>query len=274
MPGVAVRLNDRPLVARLDTGGSFVHVTRAQAQALGIASAGCERSFAGLVTAPVWYGVADLDLGAARLRNVPVHVHADGTLPIDTVAKAFGADVGLLIGTGVFERFLTTIDAPGGRLVLSRRGDAAQLARWTGRAHDVPFLLLGSHIMVARGRVGERPVNFFVDSGLAVFNHEQGQAGLLLPRRTLEAWNLRAPSGHAFAAIPSPVGVGSAVRERLTAFVVSNRTWRQFGTWNGLDVTALLSHAFLKHFAWTLDFDRQVYWLRDARHGEETIARN
>jgi hypothetical protein len=51
----------------------------------------------------------------------------------------------------------------------------------------------------------------------------------------------------------------------VTAFVVTDRTWRQFGDGSGLDVTALLSHAYFKQYAWTLDFDRQVYMLHAAR---------
>jgi hypothetical protein len=33
------------------------------------------------------------------------------------------------------------------------------------------------------------------------------------------------------------------------------------GDWSGLDVTALLSHAYFKAYTWTLDFDSQSYWL-------------
>ena len=72
----------------------------------------------------------------------------------------------------------------------------------------------------------------------------------------------RAPGN--FAAIPWPVALGSAERDDMTAFVVSNRTWRQFGDWSRLKVAALLSHAFFKRYSWTLDFDRQVYWLHEA----------
>ena len=123
MPGIAVRLGGHALVARLDTGGSFVHLSQRQARALGIQYGGCGRDFAGLTTASVCYGIADLDLGTARLRNVPVHVHANHTLPVAAVGSAFGAKVDLIIGTNVLAQFLTTIDAPGQRLVLSPRRD-------------------------------------------------------------------------------------------------------------------------------------------------------
>lgn len=265
MPGVDVRLNGHALVARLDTGGSFVHLTRQQADALGIQYSGRERSFAGLTTAPVFYGVADLAIGTARIRNVPVQVHADRVLPMATIGSAFGARADLIIGTNLFARFLTTIDAPGRRLVLSPRGDERarrdHLAGLTGRAHRVPFMLLGSHLMIARGRAGDRPINFFVDSGLAVVNAEQGQAGLLLSRSVLESWTLRPPRGNRFAEIPWPIALGSAERDGMTAFVVTDRTWRRFGDWSHVDVTALLSHAYFKAYAWTLDFEEQVYWL-------------
>jgi hypothetical protein len=268
MPGVAIQLNGQSLVARLDTGGSFVHLSRRCAQALGIAHAGRERGFAALVRESVSYGIADLDLGGGRIRNVPVHVHADDTLPVETIGRVFGAKIDLIIGTNLFARFLTTIDVPGRRLVLSGRGDArariAHLACLSGRVHRVPFIVLGSHLMIAPGRVGDRPMNFFIDSGLAAFNHEQGQAGLLLPRRTLESWSVRQPPGGRFAEIPWSVALGSAERCGLTAFVVGDGTWRRLADWSHLDVTALLSHAYFKRYTWTLDFDSQIYWLHEA----------
>ena len=264
MPGVEVRVMGRPLVARLDTGGSYLHVTKSQARALGIEYGGCERGFAALFKSTICYGAADLDLGGARIRNAPVSVHADDTFPVGAVASAFGVEMGPVIGTNVFRQFLTTIDAPQKRLLLSRRGDAtaraAHVDRLSGHAHEAPFALLGEHYMIARGRVGDaRDLNVFVDSGLAFFRSDQGQAGLLVSTSTLEAWGIPAPPEGCFAEIPGPVGLGPLRQQGMTAVAVPDRTWRGFGDWSGIRVEALLSHAFLKHYAWTIDFDRRVY---------------
>ena len=268
MPGVEVQVQGRPRVARLDTGGSYLHVTQSQARALGIDSDGCERGFAGLRRNTICYGAADLALGGASIRNAPVWVHADDTFPIGLVASAFGVEMGPIIGTNVFRQFLTTIDAPERRLLISQRGDAAaraaHLARLSGPANEVPFALLGEHLMIARGRIGEdRDLNFFIDSGLAFFRSDQGQAGLLLSASTLQACGIPAPSAGRFAEIPGPVALGPVRQHGMTAVVVPDRTWRAFGEWSGIRVEALLSHAFLKHYAWTIDFDRRVYLLND-----------
>jgi hypothetical protein len=264
MPGVDVQIGGRPMVARLDTGGSYLHLTLSQARALGIQSGGCERAFASLVTKRVCYGAADLDLGAARIHNVPVCVHADDTLPVGAVARAFGVEMGAIIGTNVLQEFLSTIDAPGKRLILSARVDAAaraeHFARLSGHAVEVPFALLGEHLMIARGRLGEtHDLNVFVDSGLAVFRTDQGQAGLLVSTSTLGEWGVPAPAAGHFAAIPQSIALGPLRQDGMTAVVVSDRTWREFGDWSGIRVEALLSHAFLKRYAWTIDFERRVF---------------
>src|SRR3989304_261217 len=138
---------------------------------------------------PVRHGFADLELGPVHLRNVPVAVH-EGALPTGPIAEAFGVELGPIIGTNVLERFLATVDAPGQRLLLSRRGDteapAAHLPRLGSPQHEAPFALWSDHLMIARGRLGGvANANLFVDSGLVAFTAEQGQAALLASRSAL-----------------------------------------------------------------------------------------
>ena len=197
MPGFAARLNGRPTVARLDTGGSFIHMTAEAAEAFGVKTVVAERAFAALRWHTVRHGFADLELGKIHLRNAPVAVH-EGALPTGPIAEAFGVELGPIIGTNVLERFLATVDAPGQRLLLSRRGDAeartAHLARLGAAPHEAPFALWGDHLMIARGRVGGMTdANLFVDSGLVAFTAEQGQAALLAPRHALASWGLALP---------------------------------------------------------------------------------
>lgn len=75
MPGFAVRLNGQATVARLDTGGAFLHLTPEQARTFGIKSVVCERSFFGLIEGGICYGMAEtLEIGPVRLTNVPVAI--------------------------------------------------------------------------------------------------------------------------------------------------------------------------------------------------------
>jgi hypothetical protein len=267
MPGVAARLNGQVTVARLDTGGEFLHLTPAQARAFGVESVVCERAFFGLIEGGICYGMAEtLEIGPVRLSNVPVAI-LDG-LPAEQVAASFGVELGPIIGTNILQRFLTTIDGPRGRLILSRRGDAGARAGHLSRIekaakvrHETSFGLWDSHLMIAQGRIGAvRPVNFFMDSGLVVANPEQGQAALLASESVLGSWRAQMPEAGHFAVLPGALGIGGASLERMTVFPVTDGKWQeQFGDWGGVKVEALASWGFLKHFAWTIDFDRHVY---------------
>jgi len=263
MPGFPARLNGRPTVARLDTGGAFVHLSSEQAVAHGIETVACQRDFAALAWGRVCYGVADLDIGSVRFVNVPVAVH-EGVLPIKQIAGSFGVELGPIVGTNVLQRFLSTIDGPRRRLILSRRGDTAaradHLGRLGGEVLEVPFVMWGDHYMIVRGSVGNHAgLNLFVDSGLVAATLDQGQAAVLASRSRLASWGVSPLQPERLADIPGPLAIGSASREQLTAVGVPDRKWRDFGDWGGIKVDALISWGFLKHFSWTIDFDSHLY---------------
>jgi hypothetical protein len=234
------------------------------AAAHGIDTVVAERDSVGVLGRhTIRHGVADLELGPVTLHNVPVAVH-ESALPTGPIAAAFGVELGPIIGTNLLERFLSTIDAPGRRLLLTRRGDAAarteHLSRLGETRHEAPFALWSDHLMIARGRVGDvRNANIFVDSGLVAGNAEQGQATLLAPGRALASWGVPRPEQGRFAELPGPVAIGTASRSEVTAYMVPDRTWRGFGDWGGIRVDALVSWGFLRHFSWTIDFDRRLY---------------
>lgn len=277
MPGFDVRLNGQPTVVRLDTGGAFVHLSPELAAAHGIATAASERGFAALSWHTVRYGVADLEIGPIRLHNAPVAVH-EGALPAGPIAAAFGVELGPIIGTNVLQRFLTTVDAPDRRLLLSRRGDAGarseHLARLGDAQHEVPFALWSDHLMIARGRLGGVVnANLFVDSGLVAYTEDQGQAALLASGRALESWGVDQPEDGRFASLPGGLAMGGASRDGVTAYVVTDALWRDFGDWGGIRVDALVSWGFLRQFSWTIDFDRRRYLFGEVSGGRPENGR-
>ena len=118
----------------------------------------------------------------------------------------------------------------------------------------------GDHLMIARGRVGDvADANLFVDSGLVAFTAEQGQAALLASRGALASWGVGLPVDGRFADLPGPLAIGPASRNGLTAYPIPDSTWRAFGDWGGIRVDGLVSWGFLRHFSWTIDFDRRCY---------------
>lgn len=82
-------INGKRIVARLDTGGLFIHVSSALARRLAIEAVTATKAFASLASDTVRYGFTDIRLGSAELLNVPVLVHEKG-LSVDPIAHAFG----------------------------------------------------------------------------------------------------------------------------------------------------------------------------------------
>ena len=73
------------------------------------------------------------------------------------------------------------------------------------------------------------------------------------------------PSTGRFAELPGPVAIGPAELDGLTAYPIPDSAWRDFGDWGGIRVDALVSWGFLRHFSWTIDFDRRRYLFGDAQ---------
>jgi hypothetical protein len=264
MPGFRVKLNGQEAVARLDTGGSYIHLTPAWAERLGVQSTGKEKGFASLREVGIGYGgFVDLELGSFILRNVPVYVMEHLAAQSEALSSEFGEELGPIIGTNVFQRFLTTIDGPGKRLVLSPRGDeaaaAAHAARIPSGSTEIPFSLWDDHFMIAKGSLGGNPVNLFFDSGLVAANSAQGQVALLASSSKLAAWGTANPEEKRFAVVSRVLSVCGMDGGYPTVLTVPEATWKGMGDWGGMDVDALISWGYLKNFAWTIDFDRRVF---------------
>ncbi|MFQ5817998.1 MAG: hypothetical protein ACE5H2_08615, partial [Terriglobia bacterium] len=126
----------------------------------------------------------------------------------------------------------------------------------------------GDHYMFARGAVGEyRGLNFFIDSGL-VSLHADGSGGLHQAAFTTSAEDF---IGWGFDAgevdkrvFEAHVGISLGPLEQTGHLCVTSK--ERFGPFGGVRIHGLLSHAFLKRYAWTLDFvKRQYVFSRRAR---------
>jgi hypothetical protein len=257
-PAVAAEINGRPVTAHVDTGGTFLVMGPDRAAALGIQTvrAGTDRAHLNLTRVEASYGIAErFVLGDAVLHNVPV----------DVLSSLRGEGDFVIFGTNLLEQFLSTMDYPCRRLVLSRRGDAvsdaAHRAMLPAGSTSVPFYLWGAHYMFARGGVGARQdLNFFVDSGLLAL-HADGrggtrQASFTSSTRRFKEWGLASEAvSRGFFESPRPLTLGPLTEER-PLFVVGAAGDQSFG---GVRVDGLISHAFLKRYVWTIDFDAREY---------------
>jgi hypothetical protein len=247
LPAVDATIDGHRLLVHLDTGGTFLVMGTARAEALGIRLTANGRDHHGTTRTDFYAGVVrELTLGGATLTNVPVE--AAPTLRGDQ-------DV-VIIGTNVLQRFLATVDTPGERLLLSPRGAAPPAV-----GHRIPFFLWGDHYMFARGGFGARKdLNFFIDSGLVYVIEENGgparQACLYTTARHYRRWGVPRPTPH--FATDGPVRLGSLSQGgQFVATTPTRRVpWRSFG---GVRIDGLLSHGFLNSYTWTLDFDRHEY---------------
>jgi hypothetical protein len=258
LPAVDATIDGQPLTVHLDTGGTFLVMGTARAAALGIDLVAAGRGDHGMTRTGLYAGTAgELTLGAATLTNVPVQA----------MPTLRGAQDVVLIGTNVLEQFLSTVDYPGARLLLSpRRTDCTALLAGRVEVGRVPFHLWGSHYMFVRGGFGARhDLNFFVDSGLAYVIDDGAaakQACLFATARQYRSLGVPA----ALAAGPHfdadrPIRLGPLHLDRPFVAKAPGRhaPWESLG---GVRVDGQLSHTLLNRHAWTIDFDRREYVFR------------
>lgn len=241
LPAVEATVDGVRVLAHLDTGGTFVLMGTERAASLGIPLTHDRAAYHGTTRTTFHTGtVRELVLGSATLTNVPVA--AAPTL--------VGAQDVVIIGTNVLQRFLATIDGPGGQLVLAPRGTEPPAGK------RIPFFLWGDHFMFARGGFGEHTdLNYFIDSGL-VYVIDNRQACLYTTARHYRRWGVPRPAPHFTTAGPIRLGALSQADHLVATTPTGKVPWRDFG---GVRIDGLLSWGFLSAYTWTLDFDRHEY---------------
>jgi len=266
LPGLAGSVNGRATVFRVDTGGSWLHMDRAMAREFGVQPLACRGStFAALMRTRECIGVADMTLGGAVLRNVPVSI-VDELPALEPLAQMFGAPIGPLLGTRILAAFArVALDGPARQLVVDP--SAAGEGPPSGAGAGAPFGILGTHFTVARAELDGRACPLFLDSGLAAFDGQGRQAAMLMAKGLAHRFD---PAGakQAFAALPALKldRLASAAGAAL-AYVVADGKWREFGDWNGVEVAALLSWGFLGNGVWTIDYAARRMWLAPPQRG-------
>jgi hypothetical protein len=257
LPVVHATIDGKSGAFVIDTGGT-VDLEPAFAQALGLkVTSHAVGTFAGGKQAAVGSSsAASIALGGASTSDVVVDV-----LPLG-LSKMFGMPIDGVIGTTLFERFLVTIDYPHARLVIRKRG-AEQSQAFIDAARDayatiVPCWLVGDHYVFARASVNDAPSGLFLfDSGLA-------GGGLLPSPALISAAKLQIDlaktstgqgGGGATAVVPFVAGtiaVDDAEQQNVPGIYTPEGTpfaAFPFTAWG------LISDLYLRHYAYTVDFD-------------------
>jgi len=134
IPGFAATLEGQSVVAHIDAGGTYLHMSPARAKKLGIELVEGGEGIHADKKVRLSHGIArEFRLGAARFENVPV-------VAIPTLTG--GSDI-LIFGTNLLEPFLVTVDYPRARMILSRGARDRQLDMLPKDRVEVPFHLWG-----------------------------------------------------------------------------------------------------------------------------------
>jgi hypothetical protein len=261
LPLIQMTVNGQgPFYFLIDTGGSELALDPSIADSLKLERFGDEMgTFAGGRRSSVTQSrVSTLGLGALTIHDVPA-----GLLDTKRFSRiANGRSVAGVIGTVLLYHFRATLDYPRSQLVLERRGLPVQRAVATpaGRI-EVPFWMAGDHFIVASGTVDSSGAQtWFVDSGLA-------GAALTAPASTLIDARIAVPDTSSGM---SGLGGGGSVRaapfqvRRLTLGAAeASDLLGIFGAFPptlersmGFRINGIISHAFLRAWSVTFDFDR------------------
>jgi hypothetical protein len=258
LPVVQVVVNGISANFLVDTGGD-VDLETSFVKRLGIKPENAGSGvFAGGLRAPVQRAMLEsLALGGATAYDVPVHVLA-------THASAFFSNLRVdgVLGTTFFERFLVTIDYPRNELIVRPRSPevskAFQAQAAASGAAILPCYLVGDHFVLARAQVGDAPPGLFLfDTGLV-------GGGLMASPQLVSAAQIhldqaRAGEGYggggmvtAVPFIAQRVAVGTAVQQNVAGSYTPQGN--PFGIFP-FSVWGAISSDFLRHYAYTVDFD-------------------
>ena len=273
LPVVSVRVNGEPVNVFIDTGADLFVLNTAMAKKLNLKSQGSfTGTYAGGKTAETHYSrLQTLGLGEVTLHDVPVDVaeFPDSWVFTDETTGE-KIDVDGILSTGVFHQFLTTLDYPQRQLVLMPRNKESQRKVAEGGGTSIPFILEGTHFMIVKGAVnGKEDMTFFLDSGL-----DDPEAAILLQKEALNYIGMKLQDGEHMMPDDGKGGLGGGgfAITRLPVDSISvgrlnqNNSTGLYGvlpaelyfTESGMILDGFISHQFLKHYKWTIDFDSMV----------------
>lgn len=255
LPAFDMSLNGRSLVGHLDTGGTFVVISKELADQMGLKMSYLGKGHCNNREASVWTTLAHFQMGDLLVQGVPTEVSdcLNGTAMRDRV----------IFGTNVLQRFLSTIDYPGDRLVLSpfnrRVEHFKRISSGYRQVASQPFYIWADHYMFTKGQLsGAKNLNFFVDTGLVYFHADGRQAAFLTSTKKLidMGYDSRVLAQSKVVDALGDIGLSEVVQ---SGHVIRHQDEITFGDFGGVEISGLIAHAFLRSYSWTIDFERMSY---------------
>lgn len=262
LPVIPIKVNSSNLHVMIDTGADQLIIDSEFAEENGIhpVSKQIVKGFAGGKAGDVSYGMVDeVSLGDMTIRDVPVWI-----LPTRRFSEGSVRTINGILGIRELMQFVPTLDYPGKRLVL-RLKDSAKPTGTRGAQIAVPFIMDGLQSMYSQCSINNKgPVLMYFDSGLA---DDQG-ASLVLTGAALSDLGIPKPK-----ITEQGIGGGGETKfgyVQIDSVAVSNMVQHKLkAQFQGIEGTleaaagyksyGLLSHNFLKHYRWTIDFDNRLF---------------
>jgi len=255
-PGVNGTLNGIPVPIRFDTGADFLIIGKSIAEKYGVPLKYEDKGMHGTTKVTMWRAIADsltFENGPAFL-NVPV-----------TIMESLGDYV--IFGTSILEQFLTTVDYPNDRFIFTPGNKPELLAghylMLSSVQKTIPFFLWGDHYMIAKGSfAGRDSLNLFFDSGLIAMTEINGslaQAPFTASRESLLEWGFDGSAMNQNAFYPTEYSIEIAGLSQPNTLVYYDNNLKKDRFFGGIRIDGLISHAWLKNYSWTIDFNKMEY---------------
>jgi predicted aspartyl protease len=220
-------------------------------------------TYAGGRQAKTYQGIVDkVEVGDFIVKNVPVHINDSPK----GMSRIFGQDISGVIGTVFLYHFLFTLDYPGGNLVLERltEDNSANLSRAAQSEGfiQIPFWMAGDHFMVAWGTINEKPILFFIDTGMAGggFTCTESmlkEAGIQLPEQG--GTGIGGGGQVSVKVIQADLTLGAARENNVRGFYGALPPGPE--TRHGFRLGGLISHGFLRPYRVIFDFKSMTLYL-------------
>lgn len=256
LPLFSVQVNGRQAYFMLDTGAPNLVIDPAFAKELGLAMTG---GFTGTFAGAKHATVRDVLVPSFRIGGVTLHNLRSSALPTRAIPFFGEKRVDGIIGTIFLSQFLATVDYPNARLVLRPRSASAAFEQSLPKsAVTVPFWYVPDHFLLARGSVNAlNDQLFLVDSGMAGggFGPTQETVGAANIGLDQMQTGTGVGGGGAVTVIPFTLDrlcLGTACRANVDGLYTPQGSPLQMFPFK---VAGIVSHQFLEHFAWTIDFD-------------------
>jgi len=256
IPLTTMYINGSKKSVMFDTGAEFLIIGENIANELGIKYGHKRTGEHATTKTNVWHTIVD----SLSFENGPAFLNVPAII--------MGGSPDMMIwGTNILEQFLSTIDYPNRRFILTPRNLELQckvhLKMLPVKQKTIPFYLWGNHYMFAKGILAQfDSLNLFFDSGLCAMgniNGELKQASFTAAKESLIKWGFAPDRLKENSFFPTDYLLGITGLTQQNTLIWYDKNLEKDRNFGGVRIDGLISHSWLKNYSWTIDFDKMEY---------------